>query len=217
MKLFKIFALVAISFTRFSGLLLADAANPYELDFLKERVRTVHGDFSMKIQGEWRASLEGRTESWRWTGQNWKCGTKTETLSCEAWKVFGFDLLGKNFWTNWSPVKRIDFDIIKAKVEAKRQQADKLESSEDVSSPEAAHVVPLWSKNIIGERWLWNSSKGEELKTLISARDSRIERIEFGDRVEAYEWAFVGAKKTLELTKVVLEKNGVQVVLSKLK
>ena len=219
--LFFIFAFLIFT-TVISSLPLKaqDSSDVYDVELTRERVRKIHGDFLLKLQGDWKSSLEGRVEPWKWTAQGWKCGTKEDPMSCAGWTPFSFQIFSKNFWQNWRPVNRVSFEVVKAKIEQARPRAvEKTEATpEEAADPvavEAAPAAPIWGRNSIGELWVWKNSKGEELKVFLSARDSRIDRIEYNGQTEIFEWAMVGNRRTLDLSKLIIEKNGTQAVISK--
>ncbi len=200
-----------------SGALLAQ--DELDRNLLRERIKKTHGDFRMKLSGEWQAGLEGRIESWTWTKKGWTCGKAEEPATCSSWTPESFLAWeGGGFLERWIPLKRISFEVQRPKV-VSRPKIETVVEAEDAADAtedaEAQEPQQDWGHNWVGEFWIFQNAKNEELRVLVSSRDQRVERIEFPNgAVEYYEW-FKGRSKILELSKVILEKNGQRTILSR--
>ena len=181
---------------------------------LKERIRKVHGDFRLKLSGEWKAGLEGRNESWKWLDKGWKCGSKESQAACNSWVPQSFLAWQAGaFLEQWTPKNRLSFEVQKPKAVARAKPTEVSEENAGDPEPSSAHVD--WGQNWVGELWSFENTKGEALRVLVSARDQRIERMEFpSGAIEYYEWA-PGKSGALEIAKLVMEKDGVKAIISR--
>ena len=188
------------------------AEEDLDISILRERIRKAHGEFTMKLTGEWTAALAGNTEAWTWGAQGWICGKKN--ASCASWTPKSFLMWkGGTFLQTWAPKKRLGFEVQKAKTRAKSPVEGV--ASESSAEPDEGKKEIDWGQNLVGELWLFANDKNEEIKVLVSSRDQRIDRIESADGVEFLEWIPSRKGKGLELSKIVLERNGTRAMISR--
>jgi hypothetical protein len=207
--------------------LIPSAEAEYGLDgqIMKERLRKIYGDFSVKAKGEWQVSYGGKVVTWKWSEKGWSCPSDP-TINCREWVPTSFKwwVESRGWLDRWSPVSRIGFELGKAKVEGGAGQTPIVvpvnpenmeQSAVDHGHEKSDEPDILGGKKWASEVWEWKDTKGAESKLYISLRDQRIERIDSSDSVEYVDWKDRPGRSTPDLTKVVVEKSGMRVVFSK--
>ncbi|MDB5038350.1 MAG: hypothetical protein JWQ35_1878 [Bacteriovoracaceae bacterium] len=224
---FRIFSLSIIILSRLSVSFAADLG---ELDaaLIKERLKRIYGEFSMKAGKEWEVSYQGKTSTWKWSDKSgWACPADS-SLKCSEWvpNSFRWWVSSKGWLDNWTPVTRLGFDFGKAKSEVASAPAiampEAVADNAVVAAEELEHPVekieadPLGGKKWAHEVWQWKNKKDASAKIYVSLRDQKIERIDANDLVEYLEWLDKPGRAP-ELLRVVLERNGTRVAFAKMK
>lgn len=210
---------------------LTKALRALELDasILRERVRRVHGDFSLKAKGDWQVSYDGKIVTWKWTEKGWVCPVD-EKISCKEWVPTSFKwwVEGKGWLERWSPLERAGFDIGRPRITAKSDVGGagaehSAETGDGVVDSGSGATQDLVSsvghsdqpKRWAHEVWEWKSSKGESAKLYFSLVDQRIERVDFADATEYLEWKDLPSRTAPELVRVIIEKSGIRMNFAK--
>lgn len=198
----------------------------YDLDnvILKERLKKIYGEFSIKAKGDWQVSFDGKIVTWKWSEKGWTC-PQDPKVSCKEWIPTSFKWWVENrgWLERWTPNAKLGFEFGKTKREPAMDRAAVASSPHEESDPSAVEHAAERSedrdgfagKNWASEVWEWKSTKGESSRVYTSLRDQRIERIDYGENVEFVEWQDKPGRSSLDLVRVTMERGGARLVFSK--
>lgn len=236
-KFYSLFIALPFAFCFTAGAFGADDQELLDSNFLKERVRRVHGDLAVKPGGAWQASAEGKVGTWKWTDKGWKCAENSE-LSCKEDSPAAFRLWSqpKAWWDSWQPIKRLSIEVVVVPREGMGAVGTQVEASNagdgsavteeaksGISADSDANPQPAGgssggsTKTKAYEVWEWRDAKDQRLKIWVSMRDYRIERLEMDGQVNVLVWESKPGRTNLELNQLILEKDGRRISLARSK
>jgi hypothetical protein len=74
----------------------------------------------------------------------------------------------------------------------------------------------FWGRKWALEGWKWKNSKGDSAGIYVSLRDQKVERIDFEGVIEFLEWRDKPGRASPDLERIVLERGGQRMVISRL-
>lgn len=187
-----------------------------DASLLKERLRKLYGNFNLGASGVWNVSYQGQTVQWKWTGTAWAC-PQGSPVNCADWVPLSFRwwVMSKGFLDNWSPTKKLGFDIgrpkvVRTKVPIVRASGAEAGTPEATEEETEQRVDPYGGKKWAHEVWQWESKKGTNASIFVSLRDQKIERLNSEGADEYIEWE-KGKGTALELDRVTMNRPDLQV------
>lgn len=190
-----------------------------DANLMRERLKKIHGDFSVKATGEWKVSSQGKVQTWKWTAKGWVCPAEP-ILSCgEEWVPTSFKWWsqGRGWAESWSPVKKLGYEFGRPKLEVAKPVVTEVHTLEETPAADGdvEQADPFAGKKWALESWLWKNKKESEAKIFISLREQAIERIDTDGAIEYLDWISKPGRSALQLGKVVIEKNGIRATFSR--
>ncbi len=187
--------------------------NSLDSQLLSERLKKTYWRFYWKNIGEWQINLVGQTQNWKWKGNSWVC-PKDALLTCDQWVPLSFRWasMGRSFLDQWTPTRKLRFEIGKPKVEAKPVNFIDPEGEpvvlEEENKDEPEIVNPFDQKRWASEVWEFRSNDQKSLVAFISLRNQWIEKFEREDGVKEYlEWSQKTPTSTPRLDRITLERD----------
>jgi len=192
-----------------------------DLNLAKERLRKVHGDFSIKALGDWQVSYDGKTENWQWTAKGWTC-PKDARVKCSDWVPFGFrwwgGSQGRAWLDKWSIVERKGFEFSKAPAERAAATLietgvteSKVEADVAIGEPDEAESLQKLSfeRNRSAteiQNWQMLGGGGDGVFQ-ISLKSGYVSKFTFKSSAETLGWSLKAGKPFPELERMIVERN----------
>ena len=182
-----------------------------ELDkvFVKERLKTVHGDFKLRGFGDWVVTESGQAPlTWKLSEKGFECA-KESSIPCKEWvpNAVRWWILGKGWTEKWSPSMKVGVEYGEKKMISRQTPLEATPDSTPEEDPIEKEIAKFDGKRVAQEVWDWSGDESSA-RLFLSLRNSWVEKIEHNGQSEFLEWVVPSGKKVPELSRIILERDG---------